>query len=425
LVRKLSSTNEIQFYFGRVPEARSKAVTHPCVQKKMKAIKSVNSNIMEQVNQNKICIIGVGYVGEHLLAEFGKSFDVVGIDISQERIKTLRQRYKGVLLSNTFDNIDVNAYNVFLISVPTLLSNKKVDTSPLESVKQSLQGKLKKGSLIVIESSVTVGCTRKLFGEFHDQGIHVGFSPERIDPGRSFPMMQDIPKIVSGIDKESQQKIAKLYKCVFKNVVQVSSLECAEMCKLYENCFRMVNIAYVNEISDMCEAFGIDSKEMIAASSTKPFGFMPFTPGLGVGGHCIPVNPYYLMKDFHLPVLETSTKLMESRPKLKARGLLKKYPNAQNILVVGIAFKKGQNIVDHSPGFALYKELSTTKHVQVYDPLVQDFYQTKLEGVSFLSPKEFTLKCLNEFDLIIVNHASNEAFHILQKCKPKVLFTSD
>jgi nucleotide sugar dehydrogenase len=380
---------------------------------------------MSQVGENKICIIGVGYVGEQLLASFGKSFDVVGIDISQERIKTLRQRYKGMRFSNTLEKIDTSAYNVFLISVPTLLSNKKVDTSPLESVKKSLDGKLKRGSLLVIESSVTVGCTRKLFGEFHAQGIHVAFSPERIDPGRLLPLMQDIPKIVSGIDNESLQKIANIYKCVFKNVVPVSSLECAEMCKLYENCFRMVNIAYVNEISDMCESMGIDSKEMIAAASTKPFGFMPFAPGIGVGGHCIPINPYYLMKDFHLPVLETSTKLMESRPKLKAQGLLKKYPNAQNILIVGIALKKGESIVDHSPGFALYKEVLKTKHVQVYDPLVQNYYQTKLEDISFLSPKEFTLQCLNEFDLIIVNHVSHEALHILQKCKPKVIYTSN
>jgi nucleotide sugar dehydrogenase len=317
--------------------------------------------IMAQVGENKICIIGVGYVGEQLLASFGKSFDVIGIDISHERIKVLRQRYRGVLLSNTLDNINVSAYNVFLISVPTLLSNKKVDTSPLESVKKSLEGKLKKGSIVVVESSVTVGCTRKLFGDFCSKGIRVGFSPERIDLGRSFPIMQDIPKIISGIDTESLQKIAEIYKCVFKNVVQVSSLECAEMCKLYENCFRMVNIAYVNEIADMCESMGIDSKEMIAASSTKPFGFMPFTPGLGVGGHCIPVNPYYLLKDGHLPVLETSTKLMETRPITKAREILKKYPNAQIVLVVGIAFKKGENIVDNSPGFTLYTELKKAK----------------------------------------------------------------
>jgi nucleotide sugar dehydrogenase len=343
---------------------------------------------MAQAGQNKICIIGVGYVGEQLLTSFGKSFDVIGIDISYERIQVLRQRYGGMLLSNSLDSIDVNAYNVFLISVPTLLDkNKKVDTTPLESVKKSLEGKLKKGTIVVIESSVTVGCTRKLFGDFSSKGIHIGFSPERIDPGRSFPLMQDIPKIISGIDTESLQKIAEIYKCVFKNVVQVSSLECAEMCKLYENCFRMVNIAYVNEIADMCESLGIDSNEMIAASSTKPFGFMPFTPGLGVGGHCIPVNPYYLLKDGHLPVLEISTKLMETRPKVKAQGILKKFPNAQKNLLVGIAFKKGENIIDNSPSFALYTELKKTKTVKAYDPFVQSYYSQGLVNVDFFIAK--------------------------------------
>ena len=380
--------------------------------------------IMAHVGKPKICIIGVGYVGEHLLTSFGKSFDVVGVDVSYERIQLLRQRYRGLLLSTSLDSINANAYDVFLISVPTLLNaNKKVDTTPLESVKKSLEGKLKKGSIVVVESSVTVGCTRKLFGDLASKGIHIGFSPERIDPGRSFPLIQDIPKIISGIDTESLQKIAEIYKCVFKNVVQVSSLECAEMCKLYENCFRMVNIAYVNEIADMCESLGIDTNEMIEASSTKPFGFMPFTPGLGVGGHCIPVNPYYLLKDGHLPVLEVSTKLMETRPKVKARGILKKYPNARKILLVGIAFKKGENIIDNSPGFSLYTELKKTKTVKAYDPLVEANFQTN-EEIYFLSPKQFTAQSLNTFDLVIVNLASNAEKDILQKCQTNVYYTS-
>ena len=136
--------------------------------------------IMAHVGKPKICIIGVGYVGEHLLTSFGKSFDVVGVDISYERIQLLRQRYRGLLLSTSLDSINANAYDVFLISVPTLLNaNKKVDTTPLESVKKSLEGKLKKGAIVVVESSVTVGCTRKLFGDLASKGIHIGFSPER------------------------------------------------------------------------------------------------------------------------------------------------------------------------------------------------------------------------------------------------------
>ena len=171
---------------------------------------------MAHVGKPKICIIGVGYVGEHLLTSFGKSFDVVGVDISYERIQLLRQRYRGLLLSTSLDSINANAYDVFLISVPTLLNaNKKVDTKPLDSVKKSLEGKLKKGSfihsfivtpvapvhncnraclfssplctalrttagsIVVVESSVTVGCTRKLFGDLASKGIHIGFSPER------------------------------------------------------------------------------------------------------------------------------------------------------------------------------------------------------------------------------------------------------
>jgi nucleotide sugar dehydrogenase len=348
----------------------------------------------------KICIIGVGFVGEHLLSNFNREYDVVGVDLSPQRVFVLKNKYKQVHFQSTYDNLD--DYNVFLISVPTLVKDNDIDMSCLYSVRGKLRSIVKPGSLIMVESSVYVGATRELFSEFLDSGVHVGFSPERVDPGRTEPPMRSIPKVVSGLDESSLKRCIDVYSKVFDRVVPVSSPECAEMCKLYENCFRMVNIAYVNEISDMCDKMGIDTYEMINASSSKPFGFMPFYPGLGVGGHCIPVNPYYLFRSGDLPVLHYSTKLMEERPIKKALEIVNKYKPSK-ILLIGIGFKRGESLVTNSPGYTLCKELMhLDQDVFVYDPIVQDNYMKR--DIRFVSKQQFNTEYLQKtFDLVIVN----------------------
>jgi len=345
-----------------------------------------------------ICVIGVGFVGKHLLSNFSRNYDVVGVDLSVSRARLLSAKYPDNHFQSHFEDLDDR--NVFLISVPTLVKDNDIDMSSIYSVKKSLENVVKPGSLVMIESSVYVGATREIFSDFLERGIHVGFSPERVDPGRVEPPMEMIPKVISGLDKQSLDMCMDVYSKVFDKVVPVSSCECAEMCKLYENCFRMVNIAYVNEISDMCENIGIDTREMINASSTKPFGFMPFYPGLGVGGHCIPVNPYYLFRSGELPVLKYATSLMESRPKRKANEIITKY-NPENILLVGIGFKKGESLTTNSPGYALFTELvDLGKNVTVYDRVVQNNYMKR--DVNFLS--KFDLENLKDkFDLIVVN----------------------
>lgn len=350
----------------------------------------------------KICIIGVGYVGEHLMNTFSKYYNVIGVDLSEKRVEYLKNKYHGVHFQTNY--LDLENCNVFLVSVPTLVkSDKQIDLSCLYSVRDNLKKIVKNGSLIMIESSVYVGATREIFGFFRERGVFVGFSPERVDPGRTEPPMELIPKVVSGLDWISLNKCVDIYSKVIDTVIPVSSTECAEMCKLYENCFRMVNIAYVNEISDMCEKIGVDVKEMINASSTKPFGFMPFYPGIGVGGHCIPVNPYYLMKNGSLPVLEYATNLMEKRPKKKAFELMDKY-DSKNILIVGIGFKTGESLLTNSPGYDLYKELVKHTNVDIYDPLVQENLVNTNTNIKFLDNKEFTATFIkNKYDLVVIN----------------------
>ena len=354
----------------------------------------------------KVCIIGVGYVGEHLLETFQEKYNVTGVDVSEKRISFLKQKYKNygnVKLQTNYENLEKN--DVFLISVPTLVKdNLYIDVSCLKSAKESLLKIVKPGSLIVVESSVYVGATRELFSEFLSKGVYVGFSPERVDPGRVDPPMKDIPKIVSGLNEISLNKIKEVYNKVINTIVPVSSCECAEMCKLYENCFRMVNIAYVNEISDMCENLKIDCKEMIGAAATKPFGFMPFYPGIGVGGHCIPVNPFYLFKNGNLPVLKYCTELMKTRPKKKVKEIILTYPEVRNVLVCGIGFKKGESLTTNSPGYEMLKEFQKKGYnVIAYDPNVQKEYFK--DDVAFLGTCDFNSDNLEEqFDLIIVNY---------------------
>jgi nucleotide sugar dehydrogenase len=369
----------------------------------------------------KICVIGVGYVGQHLLNTFKNGYDVIGIDLNQKRVKYLKHKFKNlsnIKLQTTYENLE--DCDAFLISVPTLVKDNDIDMSYLYNVKDKIKDIVKVGALVVVESSVYVGATREIFGNFKNNGIFVGFSPERVDPGRVEPKIEDIPKIISGIDDSSLQKIKNIYSKVIKNIVPVSSTECAEMCKLYENCFRMVNIAYVNEIADMCNDYNIDCYEMIEASSTKPFGFMPFFPGVGVGGHCIPVNPYYLFKNGTLPVLQFATDIMNFRPKKKASEIITKYKDSQNILICGIGFKKGEFSLTNSPGYELYKQLMNHKNISIFDPYAEENSQDNT--ITFVN-KSSLKQILNTIDLVIVIHSyANKLFKKYEKEGGKVIW---
>lgn len=375
-----------------------------------------------------VCIVGLGFVGEHLVESFyhSKNYNVLGFDISQTKINDLKSKYPKCQF--TSDETNLQNCDLFCIAVPTLLNSAKndIDSGPILKVKEMLARVAKTDSTIVIESSVYVGATRKLFSNFLEKGIHVGFSPERVDPGRITPHHTEIPKIVSGLNETSLETITNFYSRVFKCVVPVSSTECAEMCKLYENCFRMINIAYVNEISDLCNKHSINPYEMINASKTKPFGFMPFTPGLGVGGHCIPVNPYYLalgnFKD--LPVLHRSVQLMENRPIIKADQIINELQNNSKnplkILVIGLAFKPGETLITNSPSVDMIKRFLSKGHqVYGYDPLVYNspnkptidviksnkWWDTLFENkytMQWLPPSEFDYTHIESFDKIII-----------------------
>jgi nucleotide sugar dehydrogenase len=371
-----------------------------------------------------VCVIGIGYVGEQLVNSFlnKDDFKVIGYDINEERLHILREKYVTCYFTNNEN--ELKDVDLFCISVPTLLNKSKtnIENKPIMDVKKMLLNIAKRHSTIVLESTIFVGGTREIFGDFLKCEINVGFSPERVDSGRIEPSHSDIPKIVSGLNEDSCNIIMKYYSKIFSKLVPVSSTECAEMCKLYENCFRLINIAYTNEMSDLCDYFKINPYEMINACSTKPFGFMPFYPGLGIGGHCIPVNPYYIAKgNFkNLPCLEISLKKSEERPYKKAEQILSENKNINSILIIGAAFKPGESIITNSPSIDLAKALSQSgKKICIYDPLVVNKYNvdtncnyvnsilnpfcSKHGEISWISDAEFTAdNILNKMDVIIV-----------------------
>lgn len=237
---------------------------------------------------------------------------------------------------------------------------------------------------------------------------------QRVDPGRKDPPLSSIPKIVSALDDirpGSLSSIAQLYSTVFDTVVPVSSPEVAEMTKLYENCQRMICIAYANEMADACTTHRIDPYEVCRAASTKPFGYMNYTPGLGVGGHCIPVNPFYLLSNSSFPLLEEATRRMHERPKrigaqilerLRARVSSGTFGHKKpRVLVVGMGFKKGQSTLSHSPGIELLKTLHLAAEADVTwaDSLVS---QDAIFSVPKLHDEHWDSNDLATFDLILV-----------------------
>jgi nucleotide sugar dehydrogenase len=352
-----------------------------------------------------IAVIGCGYVGFSLIKTFKNKFNIIGYDISIDRICYLSENYKFKNVIYTNDEKYLRECNIFIIAVPTnIKSDGNIDLKHINTVKETLKKYTKSGDIIILESSIYIGGTTELFNEFLDKNVFVGFSPERISPG-DHEDCENIPKIISGLNDKSLDKIYDIYSQVIKKVVKVSSTETAELCKLYENCFRVVNIAYVNEIADLSTSYNIDFNEVMSACKTKPFGFMPFYPGFGIGGFCLPQNPYYLMHglkepDMTTPILYKSINYLNDRPLIKA----KYFSNFNNILIIGSGFKPGQTLTAFSPTITIYEELK--KMCKLVTLFNETQFYTSLDElkkydcliISYL-PKSISDDLINEYKL--------------------------
>lgn len=367
---------------------------------------------LKQKVQNKtslVGVIGLGYVGLPLCMEMVRGgFTVYGIDLDDDKVEALMngQSYiQDVPSSIVADMVETGAFipttdykvieklDMISICVPTPLSEyKEPDTSFIESVVQQIKKYMKKGTLIVLESTTYPGTTEELIQyELEAMGLKVGrdfflcFSPERVDPGNPHFNTYNTPKVIGGITEMCQDLGVILYSHVVKTVIPVSSPKVAEMCKLLENTFRSVNIAFVNELAMMCDKMEIDVWEVIRAASTKPFGFMPFHPGPGIGGHCIPLDPMYLLwkaKEyrFHSKFIELAQSVNDSMPEYvinKAAQVLNTYAKSlrnSHILILGMAYKPDVNDLRESPGLEVYELLKESgAYVKYYDPYVSTF----------------------------------------------------
>lgn len=356
----------------------------------------------------KIAILGLGYVGLPLATEFNsKGFSVIGIDVNEERVDSINRGISFItdvpseLLAGFVDRKLLHASTDFgqlqeadciCICVPTpLRKTKDPDISYIMMVVEKIKETLRPGQLIVLESTTYPGTTDELLlPEFESTGMQVGkdfylaFSPERVDPGNKEFTTANTPKIIAGITPECSEAAGRLYEKIIEKVIVVSSTKSAEMVKLLENTFRAVNIGLVNEIAIMCDRLGVDTWEVINAAATKPYGFMPFYPGPGLGGHCIPIDPLYLSwklktLNYNARFIELASEINSNMPLYVVRKITsalngrRKSVNGSQIVILGIAYKKDISDVRESPALdimTMLKEMGA--NLTYHDPFVPE-----------------------------------------------------
>jgi UDP-N-acetyl-D-glucosamine dehydrogenase len=353
-----------------------------------------------------IGIVGLGYVGLPLAVEFAEAGKrVVCVDVNAQRMAELRRgesyiedvpsaRLQAVLdrLEPTTRTAGLALCDAIVICVPTpLTANREPDLTPLMTAANDLSQILQRGQLIVLESTTYPGTTReRLAPVLEESGLQVGtdfhlaFSPERVDPGREDHTLRNTPKVIGGLTDACRERAIELYALVCDEVVPVSCPETAEMTKLLENIFRSVNIALVNELSILADRMGIDIREVVDAAATKPFGFMRFDPGPGMGGHCLPVDPFYLSwraREFELTTefIELAGKVNQQMPVVCAEKVERALNDAgkpvrgSRIVVLGVAYKPGVSDIRESPALKIIKHLQARGGDVVYhDPHVAE-----------------------------------------------------
>lgn len=380
-----------------------------------------------------IGVIGLGYVGLSLAVEFAKAgLKVTGIEIDADKLARLRRgesyiqditpdEVKGLIAAHKLvvvSDFDVlQALDAVSICVPTPLSKTKdPDISYIDAVTREIVPRLHPGQLIVLESTTYPGTTDEvILPELEQTGLQVGrefflaFSPERLDPGNAGFRTKNTPKIIGGVTPQCAQVAKLLYEQAVDRVVCVSSARAAEMVKLLENTFRAVNIGLVNEVALMCDRLNIDVWEVIEAAATKPFGFMPFYPGPGLGGHCIPVDPYYLAwklktLDYKARFIELAAEINTSMPwyvvskVVDALNDMRKSVNGANLLVLGVTYKRDTNDLRESPALDIIKILQDKgATVSFHDPFLTDL--KALDGAMHVPLQAETLRAA---DCIII-----------------------
>jgi UDP-N-acetyl-D-glucosamine dehydrogenase len=389
---------------------------------------------MASVSQKSLVIIGQGYVGLPLsMAAVESGWKVIGLDNSMTRVEALNLGQSPVedisneTLSNSLETgnykassnyEDISNADVVTICVPTPLDdNKEPDLTALRNATISSAPFLKNGALLVSESTSYPGTLRTevipLVEKNRPTGITQLFfatAPERVNPGDQVWNQKNTPRLVSGIDKESHDKAIDFYRSICDAVVPVETPEIAEAAKLLENTFRLVNIGLINEFAKLCGPAGIDVNKVVTAASSKPYGFMPFRPGVGVGGHCIPVDPLYLtwwakQNNLSSPIVDLAKKTNTEMHKYvadRALKLRKSNSKKARVLLLGVAYKAGVSDVRETPVFHLRQHLNNLGHeVEWLDPLVSTWEDTN--PTNDLTGFDVAILAVNQAGLPIVD----------------------
>jgi UDP-N-acetyl-D-glucosamine dehydrogenase len=402
---------------------------------------------MKQKLLNKIAnkeiivgVVGLGYVGLPLAVEKAKAgFKTIGFDVQDNKVDMVNAGHNYIgdvvdddlkdivekgMLSATKDFSFIKDVDFVAICVPTPLDiYQQPDISYVKSSAEAIAKYMTKGTMVVLESTTYPGTTEELIKPILEEGsglkcgkdFYLGFSPERVDPGNLIYKTKNTPKVVGAIGEDALEVIAAMYRAVLESDVHtVSSPAVAEMEKILENTYRNINIGMINELAMLCHKMNINLWEVIDAAKTKPYGFQAFYPGPGLGGHCIPLDPYYLSwkareYGFHTSMIESSMMINDRMPEYcmeRASGILNRYKkslNGSNILILGVAYKQDIDDYRESPALEvidILKEMGV--NIKYFDPYISEY---KYKGEIYQGEKELTKKLLEAADLVMVTTA--------------------
>lgn len=419
----------------------------------------MKEKLLSRIAERKITVgvVGLGYVGLPLAVEKAKAgFRTIGFDVQEEKVKLvnaghnyigdvvdaeLAQLVRNGTLSATSDFSFIKDVDFVAICVPTPLDvHQEPDISYVESSAKSIAGHLTAGTIVVLESTTYPGTTEELIKPILESGsglkcgkdFYLGFSPERVDPGNAVYKTKNTPKVVGAVGKDAQDVIAAMYGAVLGDKVHVvSSPAVAEMTKILENTYRNINIGLINELAILCNRMGIDLWEVIEAAKTKPFGFTAFYPGPGLGGHCIPLDPYYLTwkareYGFHTSMIEASMMMPEYTVERcgKILNRHRKALNGSRVLVLGVAYKQDIDDYRESPALRVIEELEKTgASVTFYDPYIPEF---RYHGKSHKGEVALSAGLLRNTDLVVVTAAhTNVDYDFVQRYAHAVFDTKN
>lgn len=415
--------------------------------------------LLSRIAERKIVVgvVGLGYVGLPLAVEKAKAgFRTIGFDVQPEKVDMVNNGYNYIgdvvdselkqlvqegILSATTDFSFVGEVDFIAICVPTPLdAHQQPDISYVESSAKAIAAYLKPGTMVVLESTTYPGTTEELLKPVLEAGsglkcgenFYLGFSPERVDPGNLIYKTKNTPKVVGAYGDDAREVIAAVYSAVLDdNVHIVSSPSVAEMTKILENTYRNINIGLINELAILCDRMGINLWEVIEAAKTKPFGFTPFYPGPGLGGHCIPLDPYYLSwkareYGFHTSMIEASMMINDRMPEYTVERCVRilnrhqKALNGSRVLVLGVAYKQDIDDCRESPALKVIDQLEKSGcEVSFFDPFIPAYKQN---GVMRQGERALTSELLRSVDLVLITTAHTPVDYALVQRHASAIF---